>query len=396
MAIFPNDLLRDVFQNNIDYVSKQISRILDELYGNQANENSVMEYQPLILHTCTIRGQRNNGVYSWAPTNLYNYVTLQIDINENEISIKNVGTLPYTYTVNNSEQTKQLLENTLTPDYNAWSYVGSLSDLGVEYLHQQNEGIFAYNSNGEKFNMGINVPFEASDKTPKPAFHCDWFVLYDTRQTAEVTMSADNRNRYVTVNPQNLSWLNAQTLSIYPFVNEGSGNTMVYMPDGNAVGTDTVFNDYNEYTYNYNGDTVYNYYSDDGDIIINGGGHGLTPVVGLGYADFKLIIDGLIDDLNLKFNFGGDGTTQPLNYAPTWDELHYIDQGSFYIEPIEQINKLPLAPDVGDTSPDLTDYLTIIGGAVTSFYNMVDGLGVSLMLVFTFLICLVINHLKKG
>lgn len=395
MAIFPNDLLRDIFQNNIDYVSKQISRVLDELYGTQANENSTMEYQPLILHTCTIRGQRNNAVYSWSPQNLYNYVTLQVDINENEISIKNVGTLPYTFTVNNSDQTKQLLENTLMPDYDAWSYVGTLDDLGIEYLHQQNAGIYAYNSSGQQFNMGISQPFEASDKSPKPLFRCDWFVLSDTRQTSEVTMSADNRNRYVTVNPANLSWLNTQSLTIYPFVNEGSGNTMVYLPDGNAVGTDTVFNDYNEYTYNYNGDTIYNYYSDDGDLIINGGGHGITPVVGLGYADFKLIIDGLIDELNLKFNFGGDGNTQPLNYAPTWDELHYTDQGSFYIEPIKQIDKLPLAPDIADTVIDVSDYVDLLGGASTALFNALDGLGLSLMATFTFLSVLVIRHLKR-
>ena len=48
-----------------------------------------------------------------------------------------------------------------------------------------------------------------------------------------------------------------------------------------------------------------------------------------------------------------------------------------------------------DTFPELGDYLSIVGGAVTSIYNMVDDLGIGIMLVFTFLICLVINHLKK-
>ena len=145
-------------------------------------------------------------------------------------------------------------------------------------------------------------------------------------------------------------------------------------------------------TYTFNGGSG----SGGGDVFVGGGAGGF--VVGLagavGYADIEFAIDDFIDNLNL--NFSDANNIYPVDGFPSYDEIKYIDMGSFYITPIKQINNLPLAPDVGDTIPDISDYLTFVGGAVTSFYNIVDGLGVSLMLTFTFLICLVINHLKKG
>ena len=42
MALFPNSLLRDLFQNNVDFVAKQVSRVLDSIYGEQATETDTI------------------------------------------------------------------------------------------------------------------------------------------------------------------------------------------------------------------------------------------------------------------------------------------------------------------------------------------------------------------
>lgn len=152
-------------------------------------------------------------------------------------------------------------------------------------------------------------------------------------------------------------------------------------------------NNYTTNTYTTNqGDTITYYYNDNSVIIPSGGvGLGLAGGVALGYVDIEKIFDDIILNLNTRPEF----QSEPLPSFPTYDEIKYEDMGSFYITPIKQIDSLPLAPDVGDTVPDISDYLSVVGGAVTSFYNMVNDLGIGIMLVFTFLICLVINHLKK-
>lgn len=139
---------------------------------------------------------------------------------------------------------------------------------------------------------------------------------------------------------------------------------------------------HNTYTYNYDGDDITINYGDNYVVIPRSGD-------GMGFDDWRTMLLPIIDDLNI--NGGYDGTI----VFPTFEDIKYGDMGSFYITPVKQIDKLPLAPDVGDTVPDISNYLTMVGGAVTSLYNMIDGLGFSLMLTFTFLICLVINHLKK-
>lgn len=397
MPIFPNDLLRDLFQNNIDFVSKQIGRILDSLYGEQANEDSPLQYQPLILHAVTARGEGygrcfNDMSGSWQETPNEYYI-FHVDISETAIDIKCTDALPYPYGRRISETQRNKIESTIIPAYTGMNYHIPLADYNIDHLSFRGEYIRAYNDSNTNINIGFSTPFSASEVANRN-FQLNLLRIINTNQTFTVNQQTDYRT--LTVNPSNIYVTDTPDFYIYPLKSEYYSSSVVMLPDSDAVNVDNTFNTYNTYEYDYHGDTVYNYYSDEGDIIINGGhGVGIAPVVGLGYADFKLILDGLVDDLNLNFDFGSDGTTQPLDYAPTWDELHYEDQGSFYITPIKQIDKLPLAPDVGDTSPDFSDYLTVVGGTVTSFFNMLDGLGVSLMLVFTFLLCLVINHLKK-
>lgn len=145
----------------------------------------------------------------------------------------------------------------------------------------------------------------------------------------------------------------------------------------NTYTTNNTNNYSNTYTYN---NQTYNYYYGDSYITIYypDGSNGLP------FDDVRNIFNDTLENLDIDV------------VLPTYNDIKYADQGSFYITPIKQIDTLPSAPDVGDTVPDISDYLSVVGGAVTSFYNIVDGLGVSLMFTFTFLVCLVINHLKKG
>lgn len=396
MAIFPNDLLRDLFQNNIDFVSKQIGRILDEIYGEQADENSPLEYQPLILHAVTARGEAygrcfNDMSGSWQETP-NEYYLFNVDISESAIDIKCTDALPYPYGSRITEEQRNKIENIIIPAYTAMNYHISLDDYNIDHLSFRGQYIRAYNDSDTNINIGFSEPFTASEVANR-TFQLNLFRIQDTDQT--FTVNQQSNYRTLNVNPSNTFITDSPDFYIYPFKSQYYPSSVVMLPDSDAVNVDNTFNTYNTYEYNYNGDTVYNYYSDDGDIIINGGsGTGIAPVVGLGYADFKLILDSLIDELNLEFNFGGDGITEPLQYAPTWDELHYIDQGSFYITPIEQIDPLPVAPDIADTVIDVSEPLDMLSYGFGALLSAFDSLGVTLTLTFTFLVCLVINKLR--
>lgn len=153
--------------------------------------------------------------------------------------------------------------------------------------------------------------------------------------------------------------------------------------NNNLVNGDT-FNTYNYTT--QEGDTVTTYYNDHTVIM---------PVVGLAggfaYVDLKGIFDGILPDINVSLGLDGDDAL----YFPSYDEIKYEDMGSFYITPIKQLDKLPLAPDIADTVIDVSDYVDLLGGSATALFNALDGLGLSLIATFTFLSVLVIRHLKR-
>lgn len=129
------------------------------------------------------------------------------------------------------------------------------------------------------------------------------------------------------------------------------------------------------------GDTI-TIYQGDNNFYIDNDGHGLT------YDDlFNVFNDTILPFINV--NQGTDIT------FPSYDEIKYTDMGSFYITPVKQIPALPSAPDVADVSIDVSDYVKILGGSVTKLTNIFGGIGLDLMLVFTFLSCLVIRHLKR-
>lgn len=389
MAIFPSSILRDLSQNNVDFVAKQVGRILDAIYGEQAEPTDTIPSDSFIFHTRFYFGDMANNVLNSSPVVL-EYGLYDCTVDNFGVNIQGVGEVPFSYDSYYSQSQIQDLENVVNPYLASFALSRSMSDLDIDHWKTYNNTILGIKNNQEK-SLSISVPFGVdTNKTVS----IQGFKIED-QQLQSLSISDYGDRRYANIAGISSSWTDNWTYSNkFPLsaINDTYyPSNFVLVPSSDSDGVTSITNNYYENTYNIDGDTVHNYYNDRGDLVINGGALGIAPVVGLNYNDIKLILDSLVDDLNLQFGFD-----QPLEYAPTWEELHYIDQGSFYITPVQQLDTLPLAPDVGDTVPDISDYLSMVGGAVTSFYNMVDDLGIGIMLVFTFLICLVINHLKKG
>lgn len=388
MAILPNSLLRDLFQNNIDFTAKQISRILDALYGEQSDDTKPLPDDAFIYHTDMYVGAQGLLVDSSAGGD-NQYSLYSVDINSNGLSIRCSGGIPASYNSRTTSEQLNAIQNNVLPYLENYSYTYSLDDLNIDTFVQRGNIIYGFKDGNIVNNLGISQSFGISNVNSTIA-RFQTFYNDDQRMTVDTTGGYNAINVYRYQNLRDPQVWNLRTID-----DDYYHTNYILYPNGdsnNVTQNDTTLN---QTIVNYNGDTIYNYYSDDGSIVINGGGVGIAPIGGLAYADVKFILDSLIDDLNLQFDFGSDGESQPLDYAPTWDELHYIDQGSFYITPIKQIPTLPVAPDMADTVINVSDYVSWLGGASTALFDMLDGLGLSLIAMFTFLSVLVIRHLKR-
>lgn len=392
MAILDNSLLRDLFQNNLDYVSKQIGRILDALYGEQSTEDSVIPNDAFAFSTDMYIGCRSTDVKADLRGGRYMCAVYHINIdNVTGFTIKGLRGTPVAYDYNTSQSEIDYLNDTVMPYLVSYELHNTMEDLNIDHFAVQYDSLRMY-KNGSITNFSVHGPFGID--TNKNVNYTD--ITFGGKQVmSNVVDGYGSHSTYI--DPSNLEqeWTGTYNLKLCSIGDEQNPSSFILYPSSDSNHVNNNIDNSTTNIINYNGDEIYNYYNDDGDIIINGGSSSLTPVVGLNYNDFKFILDGLIDELNVHFNFGGDGVTEPLDYAPTWEELHYIDQGSFYITPVKQIDKLPLAPDVADTVIDVSDYVDLLGGASTALFNVLDGLGLSLIATFTFLSVLVIRHLKR-
>lgn len=389
MAVFPNSLLRDLFQNNVDYVSKQVSRILDYIYGEQTTANDTLPSNAFVFSSEQYYGATGSQIYSgFGSTRYYGRYFVEVNSVDGIIIKGNGQVLPYTYNSSWTPADISLLDNTIMPYMANYSLSLSMEELDIDAFRITNiDSTIRTYKNGVEKDLIFSKPFGVNNET-SVSFRSLHLNTFNPQESHYIT-GTNEAEFYVTPTYDSGNFPD----SYFPLScihEDAPSRPLVIMPSSDSSNVYNYIDDSTTYEVNIGGDTVYNYYNDYGDVLINGGAVGVAPVVGLNYNDIKFVLDSLIDELNLQFDF-----QEPLEYAPDWEEVHYIDQGSFYITPVKQIDNLPLAPDVGDTVPDISDYLSVVGGAVTSLYNMIDGLGVSLMLVFTFLICLIINHLKK-
>ena len=393
MALFPNSLLRDLFQNNIDFVAKQVSRVLDSIYGEQATENDTISSMPFIYHTTMYKGDYGSNILNGMRADVQNGV-YSITFDENGVHCIGIDSCPANLSTYETAQTNQAVIDSVMPYLKSYDFDLLFSESNVKKFRCFGTSLYAVGADNNNIdNIGFSQAFGIDTNR---TFSLSQFSLTTDKQNLDVITQWGEPYQY-NVYPQGTLWSTGSTeFFLYSIGDSINPSSVVCVPSSDSQETYYLINNYHTNTYNTtNGDTVYNYYNDNGDLIINGGGVGVSPVVGLGYADFKLILDSLIDDLNLEFDFGSDGTSAPLDYVPTWDELHYIDQGSYYITPVKQIPTLPSAPDIADTVIDVSDYATLLGGSLKKTLSLFDTVGLELMLTFTFLSCLVIRHLKR-
>lgn len=387
MAVMDNSLLRDLFQNNIDFTAKQISRILDALYGEQSDDTKPLPDNAFIYHTDMYVGCQGTLIDSSAGAD-NQYSLYSVDINNDGVSIRCSGSIPASYNSRTTSAQLNAIQNNVLPYLENYSYTYSLEELNIDTFVQRGNIIYGFKDGNTVNNLGISQSFGISNVNSTIA-RFQTFYNDDQKMTVDTTggYNAISVYRY-----QNLR--DPQIWGLRTIDDDYYHTNYILYPNGDSNNVTQNDTSLNQTIVNYNGDTIYNYYSDDGSIVINGGGVGIAPIGGLGYADVKFILDSLIDDLNVEFDFGADGVTEPLNYAPTWEELHYIDQGSFYITPIKQIDSLPIAPDIADTVIDVSEPLDILSYGFGALLSAFDSLGVTLTLTFTFLACLVINKLR--
>lgn len=342
------DLLNDLFTNNIEFAAKQLQTIVDALFpNNEDNSETQFGTNPCILSgqiNCVIDSVNSGG---WKNVTGYYNFNYSSDIGDAIITFAE-------YSDNYDDSVHSLV--TKSKEF----YFRDLeNNIGLPHIlkHYSGSSYYIVNNSNANYNMNFGQT-----------------GVFDKTHNGYVYFDNDQVSLYSAYSSYSISFINGSK----PFIITDK-NSAEYIYNNN------YFND-NDY---HNSMTVNNIY-------VGGGTGGIAvglPIGGLfNYNELTFALDSLIDDLNLNLSVGNK---LPIDHFPTYDEIKYEDMGSFYITPIQQIDTLPEAPDVGDTYPDFSDYLSIVGGAVTSFYNMIDGLGVSLMLVFTFLICLVINHLKK-
>lgn len=395
MAVFPNSLLRDLFQNNIDYVAKQAGRILDALYGEQADENSVIPSDNYLFHTVFYYGDSGSNIQGGLrPDNLY--AVYQCDIDSYGIDIHGIAECPPFYIGAATQAYKDNLYNVVQPYLASYTVSMSMQDLGIDHWVQGGNDIRGYNGNTQ---IPLNITNAFGIDTNKTVQKTTLKIRTNNPQSMSVEQGpAYDAYQFVYASPYSGNWTSVGEMPLSCIKDSYNPSSFVIMP---STGSDSVYNVIDNSTvntYNYNGNAVYNYYNDSGDIIINGGGIGgggaiVAPVGGLAYINLESILDHLIDDLNLQFNFGGDGDTLPLNYAPTWEELHYIDQGDYYIETLHQYDKLPSAPAFnGDL--DLHDYPSFYGSCISTFMGLLPA-AFSAALAVGFVVVVMVNKIRR-
>lgn len=387
MALFPNPLLRDLFQNNVDYVSKQVSRILDALYGEQASEEEPLPSNAFVFSSEQYYGATGSQIYSGFGTTRY-YGRYSVEVNSVDgINIKGNGQpLPYTFNSSWTSNDISLLDNTIMPYMANYSLTLSMSELDIDSFRITNidSTIRTYKDGVEK-SLIFSKPFGVNDESSVSfgSLHLNTFnpqeshyITGENEAEFYVTPTYDSGNFPDSYFP--LSCIHEETPS----------RPLVIMPSSDSSNVYNYIDDSTSYEVNIGGDTVYNYYNDYGDVIINGGAVGVAPVVGLNYNDFKFVLDSLIDELNLKFDF-----QEPLEHAPDWEEVHYMDVGNFYIEPLHQYDTIP-APPSFDGSISLGDIPKVVGESANAYLGLL-GAGLSALLCGCFITAFIVKKLGR-
>lgn len=380
MAVFESQTLRDLIQNNIDYVAKQVGVINDFLFGETSDGTDEISQMPYILHTNQlfwVNPQTFGAVNNWTQ-----YAVGNVDLDSTGLSISCYDYLPSDYGIQSAWES---IVNSGCFDYiSSYSYHATLDEMGVDYIYNNDQFI-----RGVKNGLGVYPVYFDSDFNGNSGHQQLQFALSPKQSYSYRGNICDTWNV--------ASGFYSDRFYFQQLDSDNYPSRMVILPNQQSRNTWNYIDNSTVQTINYNGDTIYNYYNDSGDIIINGGGgtphNPIMPVGGLAYADVKFILDSLVDDLNLHFDFGSDGVA-PLVPAPTLDEIRYGDYSSFYIEKIHQLKALPSAPDLADAVIDISEPLGVLNDGFDGVLGAFDALGITLMVGFTFVSRLCIRKLR--
>ena len=380
MAIFESQTLRDLIQNNIDYVAKQVGVINDFLFGETSDGTDDIPQMPYILHTCQLFGcnpHNFNIDLSWTQ-----FAVANVDLDVSGLHIRCFDSLRSDY--NGAPNQMAQVDSIMLPYLSTYSYDATLDEMGVDFLY-----------NSDQFIQGSkdgNVVY--------PVYYDSVFNGISGHQQLQLALSPKQTYSYrgnICDTWNVASYFFSDRFYFQQIDSNNYPSRLVMLPNPSSRASWRYIDNSTVQTINYNGDTIYNYYNDSGDIIINGGGGTLqspiAPIGGLAYADVKFILDSLIDDLNLHFDFAADGVA-PLAPAPTLDEIRYGDYSSFYIEKIHQLKALHNAPDLADTVIDISEPLGILNDGFDGVLGAFDALGITLMVSFTFIARLCIRKLR--
>lgn len=379
VAVFPSQTLRDLIQNNIDYVAKQVGVINDFLFGPTSDGTDEISEMPFILHTNQLFWV--NPQTFGAPNNWTQYAVGNVNLDGTGLSISCYDYLSSNYGIQSSWDA--IVDSGCFEYISSYTYSATLDEMGVDYIY-----------NNDQFIQGVK-----NDSVVYPVYFDSDFNGNSGHQQLQLALSPKQTYSYRGEICDTWNVASGFLSDRFYFQQLDSDNypsRMVIFPNSHSRNTWTYIDNSTVQTINYNGDTIYNYYNDSGDIIINGGGGTPTvpimPIGGLAYADVKFILDSLVDELNLNFDFEGDGLP-PLNYAPTLDEIRYGDYSDFYIEKLHQYDSLPAAPTF-DGSVDFGDIPKVVGESANSYLGLL-GTGLSALLCGCFITAFIVKKMGR-
>lgn len=368
---------RDQFKNNIEWLGKSLQNFVDFIYGKDNNNGDVnIDYSEVQAFHCRT-GLALGGVQPrpYYTTNAYCYNDFYGDYNNMLMNYLFIAE-----PADSNNNTTMFWENASIKFTDAvsnyvWDYKPELiEDYSVTYEHGYATSMIRQYTKPTKINTITTVGDSNS-------FAIDFQLVTHLFEDGGSSINTAQYNTNANDRRVILPWFNK-----IPAYYIGDKVTAEYIYN-NTYHYDE-YNTYNNYTFNGGSG------NGGGDVYVGAGLGGIAVGVAgiVNFGDIELAIDSILDDLNLNLN---PEFQLPTTNFPSYDEIKYSDMGSFYITPIKQIPVLPEAPDVADTFIDVSDYVAVLGGAVTEVTNLFGTVGLDMMLVLTFLSCLVIRHLRR-
>lgn len=360
-------------QNGINYIAKQLQTIYDAYFGSDEDNEAEPLVLPFIFNGSGVWSE-NINFFPNSPRNSYH------------------GTFIYDIHINGEEPPETYIS---TPVFQA-DYSNSQNNLsdaeeqrGVDYF--STVGDYYTIAEGTNYRKPISIPYRV-DYGTNLSYYNSQYNSFDANNLYSITTVASfNGQPFTKIN------IRPETSGRGSYYNRDSLLYLNYFKDKQffTTGGNSSFvdNTYNSNTYVTNeGDSITYYYNDWSVVLPVGVGTGGNIGVGgagvaLSYNDFKLVFDSLLDDLNI---IGDDGNT--LSF-PSYTDIKYGDMGDFYIEPIHQYDKLPVAPQI-DYDIDFAEYPAILAETATAFFNMLP-VTLSALLAATLVIAALIRNIGR-